>query len=103
MPRVERSRTFLPNSEAPRQSRAFVAQTLNRDGYTVYCPLLVGHGESKEVLNSTKCIDWYKSVEEAHDALKQPSDVIIVGGLSAGVLLALHLAAERPQEVHGTG
>jgi alpha-beta hydrolase superfamily lysophospholipase len=42
------------------------------------------------------------SVEDAHDALKERSDVIIVGGLSAGVLLALHLAAERPREVHGT-
>jgi carboxylesterase len=28
--------------------------------------------------------------------------VIIVGGLSAGVLLALHLAAKRPREVHAT-
>ena len=28
--------------------------------------------------------------------------MIIVGGLSAGVLLALHLAAKRPLEVHGT-
>ena len=70
----------------------FVAQALNRGGHTVYCPLLVGHGESEEVLNSTKWIDWYTSVEEAHETLKQRSDVIIVGGLSAGVLLALHLA-----------
>jgi carboxylesterase len=78
-----------------------VAQALNRSGYTVYCPLLVGHGESGELLNTTTWMDWYKSVEEAHDALKQRSDVIIVGGLSAGVLLALHLAAKRPQQIHG--
>ena len=80
----------------------FVAQALNRAGHTVYCPLLVGHGESHEILNTTTWMDWYKSVEEAHDALKERSDVIIVGGLSAGVLLALHLAAKRPLEVHGT-
>jgi carboxylesterase len=80
----------------------FVAQALNRRGHTVYCPLLVGHGESEEALNATNWVDWYTSVEDAHDALKQRCDVIIVGGLSAGVLLALHLAAERPQEVHGT-
>jgi carboxylesterase len=80
----------------------FVAQALNRAGHTVYCPLLVGHGGSQELLNTTTWMDWYKSVEEAHDALKERSDVIIVGGLSAGVLLALHLAAQRPRQVHGT-
>jgi carboxylesterase len=80
----------------------FVAQALNRAGHTVCCPLLVGHGGSQELLNTTTWMDWYKSVEEAHDALKERSDVIIVGGLSAGVLLALHLAAQRPRQVHGT-
>ena len=79
-----------------------MAQALNRAGHTVYCPLLVGHGGSGELLNATTWMDWYKSVEEAHDALKERSDVIVVGGLSAGVLLALHLAAKRPQEVAGT-
>src|SRR5262245_1852690 len=80
----------------------FVAQALNRAGHTVYCPLLVGHGGSDELLNATTWRDWFKSVEAAHDALKERSDVIIAGGLSAGVLLALHLAAKRPQEVDGT-
>src|SRR5262245_29964382 len=80
----------------------FLAQALNRAGHTVYCPLLVGHGGSSELLNVTTWMDWYKSVEKAHELLRQRSDVIIVGGLSAGVLLALHLAAKRPQEVDGT-
>lgn len=80
----------------------FVAQALNRAGHTVYCPLLAGHGGSAEFLNSSTWMDWYKSVEEAHDALKERTDVIIVGGLSAGVLLALHLAAKRPEDVNGT-
>ena len=80
----------------------FVAHALNRAGHTVYCPLLVGHGGSHELLNATTWMDWYRSVEEAHDALKERSDVTIVGGLSAGVLLALHLAAKRPLEVRGT-
>jgi carboxylesterase len=80
----------------------FVAQALNRAGHTVCCPLLVGHGGSDALLNTTTWMDWYKSVENAHKALKGRSDVIVVGGISAGVLLALHLAAIRPQEVHGT-
>lgn len=80
----------------------FVAQALNRAGHTVYCPLLVGHGGSEELLNTTTWTDWYNSVEEAHDLLKERCDVVLVGGLSAGVPLALLLAARRPDHVHGT-
>ena len=80
----------------------FVAQGLNRAGHTVYCPLLVGHGGSEELLNTTTWTDWYDSVEKAHDLLKQRCDVVIVGGLSAGVPLALLLSARRPDEVHGS-
>lgn len=80
----------------------FVAQALNRAGHTVYCPLLVGHGGSEELLNTTTWTDWYDSVEKAHDLLKGRCDVVLVGGLSAGVPLALLLAANRPNEVHGS-
>jgi carboxylesterase len=80
----------------------FVAQGLHRAGYTVYSPLLDGHGGSKELLNTTTWQDWYRSVEEAHDLLRQRCEIILVGGLSAGAMLALHLAANRPQQVHGT-
>ena len=79
----------------------FVAQALNRAGHTVYCPLLVGHGGSED-LNTTTWTDWYDSVEKAHDLLKARCDVVLVGGLSAGVPLALLLAARRPHEVHGS-
>lgn len=78
-----------------------VAQGLNRAGYTVYSPLLVGHGGSAELLNTTTWQDWYRSVEEGHDLLKGHCDIILVGGLSAGAMLALHLAAKRPRHVHG--
>src|SRR5262245_62991944 len=80
----------------------FVAQALNRAGHTVYSPLLAGHGGAVELLNRTTWVDWYRSVEDAHNALKERCRVIIVGGLSSGVLLALHLAAQRPQHVLGT-
>lgn len=79
----------------------FVAQALNRAGYTVYCPLLVGHGGSEELLNTTTWTDWYDSVEKAHDLLREHCDVVLAGGLSAGVPLALLLASRRPDEVHG--
>ncbi len=80
----------------------FVAQALHRAGHTVYCPLLAGHGGSEELLNTTSWTDWYASVEQAHALLKSRCDVVLVGGLSAGVPLALLLAARRPNEVHGS-
>ena len=80
----------------------YVAQVLNRAGHTVYCPLVAGHGGTVELLNTTTWGDWYRSVEDAHDALKERCAVIIAGGLSSGVLLALHLAAQRPKDILGT-
>ena len=80
----------------------FVAQGLTRAGFTVYCPLLEGHGGTDEELNATSWQDWYETVCAAHDELSTRCDMIVVGGLSSGALLALHLAAQRPKKVHAT-
>ena len=77
----------------------FVAQGLTRAGFAVYCPLLEGHGGTEAELNATTWQDWYDSVAAAHEELRARCDMVIVGGLSSGALLALHLAAERPEEV----
>jgi carboxylesterase len=45
--------------------------------------------------------DWYRALEAAHDALKSRCRIILVGGISVGAILALHLARERPADVHG--
>ncbi|MCL4766493.1 MAG: alpha/beta fold hydrolase [Hyphomicrobiaceae bacterium] len=79
----------------------FVAVGLARAGYTVSCPQLAGHCGTAEDLKATRWQDWYASVVEAHDRLLQECDVVIVGGLSMGAVLALHLASERPDTVHG--
>jgi carboxylesterase len=80
----------------------FVAQGLTRAGFTVYCPLLEGHGGTDEELNATSWQDWYETLCAAHDELSARCDMIVVGGLSSGALLALHLAAQRPKKVHAT-
>lgn len=79
----------------------FIAVGLARAGYTVSCPQLAGHCGSADDLKATRWQDWYASVVEAHDKLRQECDVVIVGGLSMGAVLALHLAAERPDSVDG--
>ena len=79
----------------------FVAQGLARQGYTVYCPLVPGLGGGTDPSGLSSWQDWYQAIEEAHDELKARCDVVIVGGLSAGSMLALRLARERAEDVHG--
>jgi carboxylesterase len=78
-----------------------VGTGLARAGYTVSCPQLAGHCGSFEDLRATGWHEWYASAEDALAALRKTCRTVIVGGLSAGAILALHLAAERPDEVHG--
>jgi carboxylesterase len=79
----------------------FVGIGLARAGYTVRCPQLAGHCGSFEDLRATGWRDWYATVAEAHAELRRTCKKVIVGGLSMGAILALHLAAERPGDVHG--
>lgn len=76
---------------------------LQSRGYTVAGMQLAGHCGSVEDLLRTGRADWYRSVQQAADALCQKVDHFFVGGLSMGALLALKLAADRPHEVAGVG
>lgn len=79
----------------------FVATALGQAGYTVYCPLLPGLAGGTDVSGLSSWRDWYAALEEAHDQLSQECDQILVGGVSAGSMLALRLAALRPEKVQG--
>jgi carboxylesterase len=81
----------------------FVAKGLNRNGFTVYGMQLAGHCGSEEDLLKTGWHDWYASVCEAADRLRKDVDHMFVAGLSMGALLALKLAADRPDQVDGLG
>jgi carboxylesterase len=79
----------------------FIAQTLSRAGHTVYCCQLAGHCGTPEELRRSTWQEWYASVEAAHDLLREHCDTIVAGGLSMGGILAIHLARNRPESVHG--
>lgn len=79
----------------------FVAQGLARKGYTVYCPLLPGFGGGTDVSGLSSWQDWYEALKSAHDELCKHCDTVLVGGLSAGSVLTLKLAQERPETVQG--
>jgi carboxylesterase len=80
----------------------FVANGLAKQGYTVHCPQLAGHCGSAADIIASSWIDWYRSAEEALLELRKECDVVIVGGLSTGAILALMLAAKHPTKVQAT-
>lgn len=79
----------------------FVAQGLARQGHTVYCPLIPGLSGGTDPSGLSSWKDWYAALEEALDELKKHCDVVVVGGISAGSMLALRLARERASDVQG--
>ncbi|HEY7670553.1 MAG TPA: alpha/beta fold hydrolase [Hyphomicrobium sp.] len=79
----------------------FVAHALGQCGYTVYCPMLPGLAGGTDVSGLSSWRDWYAALETAHDELAQHCDTLIVGGVSAGTMLALRLAALRPERIQG--
>lgn len=78
----------------------FVANGLSRNGYTVLCPQLAGHGGSEADLVATTWQDWYESAKKGLDELAESCDTVVVGGLSTGAVLSLMLAARHPDKVH---
>lgn len=78
-----------------------LARKLGARGFTVACPQLAGHCSSLKELKTTGWTDWYASVLSGLNFLSAECDTVFVSGLSMGALLALKLAADRPDQVHG--
>ncbi|MGG6462103.1 alpha/beta hydrolase [Solilutibacter silvestris] len=80
-----------------------LARGLNRRGFTVFGVQLAGHCGDMDDLLATRWQDWAASVQTAAERLRGHCDRLFVGGLSMGALLALNLAADRPDLVDGVG
>ena len=80
-----------------------LGKRLHREGFTVHGLQLAGHCGTDQDLLATGWRDWYASVAQAADAMRGQVDRLFVAGLSMGALLALLLAAERPDVVDGVG
>ena len=81
----------------------YVANYLNKKGYTVVCPRLANHGESMQVLKRTSWQELYASIREVliGGELSGFNGPIFVSGLSMGALFALLLAEEFKARVKG--
>ncbi len=76
-------------------------RVIARQGFTVACPELAGHCATIEALTATQWQDWYQSIEDAFEALKEECEHVFVSGLSMGALIALLLAAKKGHQVAG--
>jgi carboxylesterase len=73
-------------------------------GLRALAPLLPGHGQSVHALAVSRWSDWRRGAEAGLDALlKAGAGPVIVVGSSMGSLLALELAADRPDDVLAIG
>lgn len=77
---------------SPYEGKDFTAYFAEK-GYTIWVPLLPGHGTKPADLLKTKWEDWYSHAENCFLELKQNCKKIILAGQSMGGSLALCLAA----------
>ena len=75
-----------------------LATALSLKGYTVYCPLLSGHGQEISDLEDVKKETYYKCVDEKLAEFSKKVDRVYVFGHSLGSLLATRLAARNDLE-----
>ncbi|MBI4451259.1 alpha/beta fold hydrolase [Candidatus Woesearchaeota archaeon] len=68
---------------------------LNKEGLTVFAPLLPGHGTDYRLLENITWREWYQEAARMYDTLDAVTDRTYVGGVSMGSLLAALIAAQR--------
>jgi len=82
-------------TSAPYEVRR-LGKFLNSQGYTVYGPLLSGHGTESKALENTRWTDWVDDVERGYFELKKEYKDVYVAGTSIGAALTMILAKKNP-------
>ncbi|OGQ23172.1 MAG: hypothetical protein A3I05_02745 [Deltaproteobacteria bacterium RIFCSPLOWO2_02_FULL_44_10] len=77
---------------------ASLSVKLAAHGFNVVTPRLAGHDTLKN-LERVTWQEWYQSVLDAYQSLRQETDQISYAGISLGALLGLHLAANEGKEL----
>lgn len=77
------------------QSMAYIGECLAKAGFTVYAPLLKGHGTCAEDMETCSYQEWIQDIQDAYNTLKKTCSNIVVMGQSMGGALALLLAGRE--------
>jgi carboxylesterase len=89
-----RALLLLHGSGDSPQTLRYLGERLHGAGYTVYAPLLPGHGRSPRDFAQVSAADYLTAARGALDTLRARHGWIGVAGLSMGGALAAQLAAE---------
>jgi carboxylesterase len=87
---------FHGSGDTP-QSLRYLAERLHEAGYTVYAPLLPGHGRSPRAFAAATDADYYETARRSLRELRASNGWVGVVGLSMGGALAARLAVEVPE------
>lgn len=76
-----------------------IAQRLNKQGFSVACPLMANHNKSISCLKRTSWKQIYNAIREEFIKYTADYDNIFVAGLSFGALIGIMLAHEFPEKI----
>jgi carboxylesterase len=76
------------------QTLSLLARRLHKSGYSVFAPLLPGHGRNMSTFEKSRADDWVAGAKEAYAQMRLSHDTVSIVGLSMGGALAVLIAAE---------
>ena len=79
------------------QTLALLARRLHKSGYSVYSPLLPGHGRSMAAFSESGASDWIECAKTAYRSMRARHETVSIVGLSMGAALAVIVAAESAE------
>src|SRR3954463_8503149 len=77
------------------QTLALLARHLHKCGYSLYAPLLPGHGRDMAAFRGTGADDWVDAARAAFAHMRSRHEHVSVIGLSMGGALATIIASEQ--------
>ena len=76
------------------QTLTLLARRLHKSGYSLYAPLLPGHGRDMAAFEKSRASDWIDAARIAFVDMRSRHDSVSVVGLSMGGALSVLIAAE---------
>jgi carboxylesterase len=76
------------------QTLALLARKLHKSGFSVYVPLLPGHGRNMDAFGKSRATDWISAARHALSDMRRRHESVSVVGLSMGGALGVIIAAE---------